>query len=306
VKTGPACLPHIPTGPGGEAVTDSFYFVHQPLPANGTITVRVTSLTGLHISGNAPAGQGPLAGMHPGAVPWAKAGIIIKQSTRPGTAYAAMMVTGGHGVRMQYDYTHDIAGLAGQVSAASPRWLRLTRSGDTITGYDSADGIHWTRVGTTTLAGRPATVQAGLFTTSPLSTLTNPFFGGASSQTGPSQATGVFDHLSLSGGSRGGTWAGGTVGGGPDSPGTGIGGFHRAAGGYTVTGSGDIAPDVTGPGSGFPTATIEDHLVGAFAGLIAVAVIAAMFITAEYRRGLIRTRWPRVPAGASCWPRRPS
>ncbi len=32
-------------GPGGEAVTDSFYFVHQPLAGDGSITVRVTSLT---------------------------------------------------------------------------------------------------------------------------------------------------------------------------------------------------------------------------------------------------------------------
>ena len=69
--------------------------------------------------------------------PWSKAGIIIKASTRPGSAYAAMMVTGSHGVRMQWDYTQDTAGLAGAVSAAAPRWLRLTRSGDTITGYDS-------------------------------------------------------------------------------------------------------------------------------------------------------------------------
>jgi hypothetical protein len=36
-----------PVGPGGEAVTDSFYFVRQPLAGNGSITVRVTSLTGL-------------------------------------------------------------------------------------------------------------------------------------------------------------------------------------------------------------------------------------------------------------------
>jgi len=295
VKTGPACLPYIPAGPGGEAVTDSFYFVHQPLAGSGTITARVTSLTGLHTSGNAPAGGDPLAGMHKGVVPWAKAGIIIKGSTRPGTAYAAMMVTGGHGVRMQYDYTHDIAGLPGQVSAASPRWLRLTRSGDTVTGYDSADGSHWTRVGTVTMGGLPSTVQAGPFTTSPLSTVTSPFFGGASSQTGPSQATGVFDHLSLTGRSPGGGWAGVSIGGGPDSPGTGIGAFHRAGGRYMVTGSGDIAPDVTGPGSAFPTATIEDHLVGAFAGLIVVAVIAAMFITGEYRRGLIRVTLAASP-----------
>ena len=33
------------TGPGGEAVSDSFYFVHQALAGNGAITVRVTSLT---------------------------------------------------------------------------------------------------------------------------------------------------------------------------------------------------------------------------------------------------------------------
>ena len=33
-------------GPGGEPVTDSFYFVRQPLDGNGSITVRVTSLTG--------------------------------------------------------------------------------------------------------------------------------------------------------------------------------------------------------------------------------------------------------------------
>ena len=69
-----------------------------------------------------------------------------------------MMVTGSHGVRMQWDFTHDVAGLPGKVSAASPRWLRLTRSGDVISGYDSADGTHWTLVGTATLAGLPATV----------------------------------------------------------------------------------------------------------------------------------------------------
>ena len=96
-----------------------------------------------------------------------KAGIIIKQGTRQGSAYAAMMVTGSHGVRMQYDYTRDVAGLPGAVSAASPRWLRLTRSGDTITGYDSADGVNWVQVGTATLAGLPSTVQVGLFATSP-------------------------------------------------------------------------------------------------------------------------------------------
>ena len=65
-------------------------------------------------------------------------------------------------------------------------------------------------------------------------------------------------------------------------------GYHQAGGRFTVTGSGDIAPIVAGPGSGAPTATISDHLLGAFAGLLVIVVIAAMFMTAEYRRGLIR------------------
>ena len=39
-KTGKACLPYIPHGPGGEIVTDSFYFVHQPLTGNGTLTAE--------------------------------------------------------------------------------------------------------------------------------------------------------------------------------------------------------------------------------------------------------------------------
>ena len=34
-----------PSGPGGVAVTDSFYFVRQPLAGNGSITVRMASLT---------------------------------------------------------------------------------------------------------------------------------------------------------------------------------------------------------------------------------------------------------------------
>jgi hypothetical protein len=48
------------------------------------------------------------------------------------------------------------------VSAASPRWLRLVRDGDTITGYDSAAGTHWTPAGTAALPGLTSTVQAGL------------------------------------------------------------------------------------------------------------------------------------------------
>jgi ABC-type transport system involved in multi-copper enzyme maturation permease subunit len=282
-QNGPVSSCSGPLGPGGEQVTDSFYFVHRPLTGNGEITVRVTSLTG-----QIPTLSG---GMRSGLVPWAKAGIIIKASTRQGSAYAAMMVTGGHGVRMQYDYTGDVAGLAGSISAASPRWLRLTRSGSTLTGYDSADGSHWTRVGTVTLAGLPTTVPGGLFATSPQYAQTS---GGLTSVYGGlSRATGAFGPLSLRGGWAGGGWAGTAIGapGGPAAPPPG--GFNAGTGRFTVTGTGDIAPSVSGAnGNGV---TIAQTLIGVFAGLIVIAIVGVMFMTAEYRRGLIRVTLAATP-----------
>jgi ABC-type transport system involved in multi-copper enzyme maturation permease subunit len=279
-------------------VTDSFYFVHQPLAGNGSITARVTSLTGLlptASNGRVRAGQGPQSGMHPGLEPWSKAGIIIKASIREGSAYAAMMITGRHGVRMQYDYTQDVAGLPGAVTAASPRWLRLTRAGDTVTGYDSADGRHWTLVGTAVLPGLSSTVPAGLFATSPTYNVTTAQgLLGMSGTGGPTLATGVLDHVSLHGVQPAGAWSGTLIGGGPRAayPVQG-GGYHRADGLFTVTGSGDIAPDV--PGGAGPGQTLDHTLVGAFAGLIAVVVVGTMFITAEYRRHLIRTTFAASP-----------
>jgi ABC-type transport system involved in multi-copper enzyme maturation permease subunit len=274
VSSGIGCSqgPHhcsAPVGPGGESVTDSFYFVHQTLRGNGSITARVTSLTGT-------------AGLQP----WSKAGIVIKAGTRPGSAYAAMLVTGGHGVRMQYDFTGDTAGLPGTVSPASPRWLRLTRSGDMVTGYDSADGRHWARVGTVRLPGLPATVQGGPFAASP-----PPAQGGPTAVhvTGPAEATAKFDHISQRGAWPATAWTGTTIG---ANTGPAAGGFRQAGGTVTVSGSGDIAPAVGGLGGGMPLA---ETLTGAFAGLIALAVVAAMFVGAEYQRGLIAVTLAAAP-----------
>jgi len=296
---GGACQSRVPTGPGGEAVNDTYYLAAQPLAGDGSITVRVTSLTGRieQSGGYVTPGKGPQIPVRRSLVPWAKAGIIIAGSTRPGSAYAAMMVTGSHGVRMQYDYASDIAGLPGSVSAASPRWLRLTRSGDAITGYDSADGRHWTEVGTVRLNGLTGAVHAGMFATSPLDFTPNlPSYAESGGGTSASVATGVFDHVDLRGGAPGGQWAGRQVGSisGPQPP-AGI-GFRQVGGRYTVTGSGDIGPVVAaGVNTGYVTGTLADHLLGVFIALLIIGVIAAMFITVEYRRGLIRTSLAASP-----------
>jgi ABC-type transport system involved in multi-copper enzyme maturation permease subunit len=287
-----AC-PAPPTGPGGEWVTDAFYFVRQPLGTNGSITVRVTSLTGRYAThaGSAVLGGIPTADLTPGVQPWAKAGIIIKADASAGSAYAAMMVTGDHGVRMQWDFTNDVAGLTGRVSAASPRWLRLTRSGDVIRGFDSADGAHWALVGTLTLAGLPSTTMAGLFAASPGYSANSASLGGSSSKGGPALATGIFDNVSRQGAWPAGHWTGQDLQ-KPDDNAlqASAQGYREAGGTFTVSGSGDIAP--AGGGAG---AAIAQTLVGTFAGLIAVVVIGVMFITAEYRRGLIRATFAASP-----------
>jgi ABC-type transport system involved in multi-copper enzyme maturation permease subunit len=281
------------TSPAGVPVTDTYYFVHRTLTGNGTMTVRVGSL-----SGKAQAGGGGGSGVSvndlvgaPAAVnEWAKAGLIVTTSTRPGATYAAVMVTGAHGVRMQYEYTGDLAGP--EVSASGPRWLRLTRSGATLTAYESRNGTSWTSIGTARLAGLPAAVQAGLFVTSPPSTdLSSPqFFGGegGANQTA-TEATATFDRLSLHGGWQSTGWTGQYVGANTELPTLSSVGYQRTSGGFTISGSGDIAPAVA---AGY---TDEQPLTGVFIGLLVLIVLATMFITAEYRRGLIRTTLAATP-----------
>ena len=301
--------PFVPTGPDGEAVADSFYFVNQPLTGDGTITARVTSLTG-EISTNPGDVASSLSNTRPGLADWSKAGILITPSTKQGSAYAAVMVTGSHGVRFQYDYTHDSAGMPGQVSAMSPRWLRLVRSGETITGYDSADGISWTKIDSVHLSGLPSTVSVGLFVTSPVSFETSntnqPALATAvpANRGQPTLATATFDQVDIQDPQSPGTWQGTSIG--TRSPGpTDFGDFYpvlspgnhqRSGNAFVVTGSGDIAPGVV---AGEGASTTSDSLrFGLSVGLIAVIVVAALFITSEYRRDLIHATLTATPRRA--------
>jgi hypothetical protein len=297
--SGKDCYQPLPTGPGGQAVTDAFYFAHRPLTGDGGITVRMTALTGHYANNPGPvrAGQ-PDVGLE-GTQPWSKAGIILKSTTTPGSAYAAMTATGSHGTRMQWNFTHDVAGLPGAVDAAAPRWLRLTRAGDTITGYDSVDGVTWTKIASARLAGLPATVQLGLFATSPGTLVINDSFGGSSVTGGPSTATGSFDHIAISGTTTA-AWVGTPVT-GDGTPGqlddpNPRGSYEMVGDKVTVTGTGDIAPAVPGqsttPGS---ITTLDHRLVGLFIGLIVLVVVAAMVATSEYRRGLVRVTLAAIP-----------
>lgn len=299
-----AC-PSAPIGPDSQAVTDDFYFVHEALPAGGSITAQVTGLAGEFPSGQ--GGPGSPGAMVSATQPWAKAGIMIKASTTRGSAYAAMLVTGSNGVRMQWDYTGDAAGLPGNASPSSPRWLRLVRSGSVVSGYDSLNGTTWTLVGSYDVHGLPATrtAQVGLFAASPSQQSDSKAFSTSQGYyDGATLATGTFGHVSVPGAS--GAWTGTAIGSsngrvvpGMPNPSRGTvfnGSYHQVGtASFTVIGSGDIGPDVPGGPDGIG-GSAQFVLIGVFVALIAVIIVAALFIAAEYRRAMIRMTFAATPS----------
>src|SRR6185312_10127555 len=98
------------------AGTDQFQFVHQTLSGDGQIVARVTAQE------NTDA--------------WAKAGVMIKQSATAGAPYALLAVTPANGTALQSGFNQNTAG---PTIAPPNAWLKLTRTGNTITGYTSAD-----------------------------------------------------------------------------------------------------------------------------------------------------------------------
>jgi hypothetical protein len=272
--------PAPPVGPDGRAVDDRFTFAHRPLVGDGDFIAHVGAMTGT-ITYPPPGHDQIVAGL----VPWAKAGIMVKAGTKPGDAYAAMLLTGHEGVRMQADFTGDraVPGFSGGA------WLRLRRTGDRVTGYTSADGTTWREVESVRLPGLPPTAQVGLFVTSPSNvTEAAGSHGGHVVQARFTQATAQFTGIT-----PGGTFRSDLIG--DDGNRTDLEklsppGVKESAGILTVTGSGDIAP--LGGAGGM---TVDSMLTGLAVAVLIMIVIAVGFGTAEYRRGLISTTFLASP-----------
>jgi hypothetical protein len=248
--------------------TDDFHFVHQALTGDGTIVARVVSQEDSH--------------------EWAKAGVMVKERLELGAPYAAVLVTPDHGVRMQWDFEQDVAG---SENGAAPRWLRLTRSGDVVTGYESAAGTNWQEVGEVDLDDLPSTVEVGLFVASPPSVEIERQFGSNFLGETSTRGEAVFDHVSVEadGGSASpgdGDWTDYDTSGDPD-----LASSTESDGVFTVRGSGDIAENVRP----FADDLVQRSLTGVAVGVLAVAALGALFMTAEFKRGMIRTTFAACP-----------
>jgi len=125
---------------------DSFHFVFKPLTGDGQIVARVASMQNTN--------------------PFAKVGVMMRDGLAPGAAHVVLDIRPTNDVEfMQRRQAGGSTAFLGTALAPPPYWLRLARTGGTITASVSPDGVAWTTLGSTP-ATMATTIQVGLIVTS--------------------------------------------------------------------------------------------------------------------------------------------
>ncbi len=106
-------------------VADEFHFAYKKLTGAGSITAKVLSV------GNTD--------------PWAKAGVMIRETLDPDSKHALACVTPGSGVASEGRVTTEgLSTSVNQTGITAPHWIRLERNlAGVFTVSHSADGITW-------------------------------------------------------------------------------------------------------------------------------------------------------------------
>lgn len=118
-------------GSGGDIwnSADEFHFYHSPLEGDGSLTARIVSQENTN--------------------PWAKAGLMIRDSLNANSTHGFIAVTPANGLALQSRLT---TGAGSNNSSGGgfilPLWLKIERSGTLITVSHSSDGTNWTAAGT--------------------------------------------------------------------------------------------------------------------------------------------------------------
>jgi regulation of enolase protein 1 (concanavalin A-like superfamily) len=114
--------------------SDSFRYVYQTLSGDGQLTARISN----------PQNTGTSALL----------GVMIRDQLTPGAMYACMGIDGTGAYKCQYrSATGGATSIvpAGSSGTAPNNWVQIVRSGNTLTGYLSADGVNWTQVTSQTI-----------------------------------------------------------------------------------------------------------------------------------------------------------
>ena len=110
---------------------DQFHYAFKTLTGVGSIEAQVLSVDNTD--------------------PWAKAGVMIRETLEPGSKFAAVYITPGNGCRFQARMDTSIAATSDsgvvtnqQTAITAPYWVKLDRDfAGNFRGYYSADGTTW-------------------------------------------------------------------------------------------------------------------------------------------------------------------
>ncbi len=114
-------------------VSDEFHYAYVPASGDCTITARVTGIS----ASNA----------------WAKGGVMIRETLDANSRQAFLAATPNGTLQfIRRTATGGSSATTDTGGLGAPRWVRLTRTGDTITAAHSTNGSSWTTVGSQTIA----------------------------------------------------------------------------------------------------------------------------------------------------------
>ena len=133
-------------GGGGDiwGTSDQFHFVYRTLTGDGVIIA-----------------QGGVVHQHRRI---GEVGVMLRNSLNDNDQYVLECITPSNGSEFQYRTASggSAAGTGGDSGPAAPYWVKLVRSGNTITGYRSVDGNTWTSDGTISITFTNSTIYVGL------------------------------------------------------------------------------------------------------------------------------------------------
>ena len=125
---------------------DGFQFYYQQLSGDGTVIGRLVNMP---TSGDTSS--------------WAKAGLMMRNDLTPGSMNAYVSLDSAHGQRFSVRTAENgISSRTGNANTTIPYWFKLTRSGNTFTGYSSLDGVTWTEVASPATIPMNDTIYVGV------------------------------------------------------------------------------------------------------------------------------------------------
>ena len=136
------------TGSGAdiESTADAFRYVYQTSSTNCEVRAWVVSVQNTD--------------------PWAKAGVMIRESTAAGAVNAMVEITSGNGVEFQQRTSTGGETTSTVISSVTaPEWVRLVRSGNNFSAYYGPDGTKWTQIGATISITMSNSASVGLAVT---------------------------------------------------------------------------------------------------------------------------------------------